>query len=825
MRVTRKITQALFAATILTTLAYGQATSSILGRIVDDTGAVAPNAQITVTNTNTNLVRSINSNSTGEYLADFLPVGSYRVEVALTGFKKFVQDGISLSVNVAARVDVKLTVGTIVDSVTVSGGVPLVDTSSAQVGRSVDNAEITQLPIVGRNIYSLLTLTPGVTSSQNSSTLGFPEQRTQINGGVDAAIGSVNYFLDGGANMTGLRNTGNVTPNPDAIQEFRVITNSYSAEFGRFAGGVVNILTKSGTNQLHGSIFEFFRNAKLNAANFGFAVPAPLQRNQFGATVGGAIQKDKTFFFASYGGLRQLLSQSFNAAVVPTALERNGNYSQSRVAPTDPLTRQPFAGGIIPLTRFDPTALNILNKFIPLANTSGNVYQANVPNPFNSNEVLLKGDHYLSPRHMLTASYFLTPGSTTSQTSGNLPWSLQQLNWRQHNANFSETYTISPSTVNQFWATFTRNFGGRLNLPQTSLGDLGSKFNIQGPKQLPQITVTGYFTLGQNISGPVAGSNFYSIRDSISHTRGRHTFKFGGELSLDKCIQQTLLNNYGVFSFNGTKATNALADFALGLPVTMNQDSPVDAYSNFWTSGLFLQDDYRVTSRLTLNLGLRYEFQTPPTDPQNRASTFIAGRQSKLIPTAPLGLLVAGDPDIPRGIVKTPKAHFSPRFGFAYDPFGDGKTSIRGAAGLFWGSISGNLWNQASNFQPFAVRQQFNNVGSLTDPYSLLPGGASPFPYVYNPASPRFIAPSQIQGIAADFRWTHNYQFNFTVQRQITKDFAMTAGLSRQCTATWPLGWTSITRSTTAPPPQATSTTAARCCPAYWPLSPRFNPA
>ena len=519
------------------------------------------------------------------------------------------------------RVDLKLTVGAVAESVTVEGGVPLVETSNAQVGRSVSNAEITQLPIVGRNVYTLLTLTPGVTSSANSSTLGFPEQRTMINGGVDAAIGSVNYFLDGGANMTGLRNTGNVAPNPDAVQEFRVITNSYSAEFGRFAGGVINILTKSGGNQIHGSAFEFFRNAKLNAANWGFSAPAPLQRNQFGGTVGGPIRKDKTFFFGSYGGLRQLLSQSFNGAVVPTALERVGNFSQSRVAPTDPLTRVAFPGGIIPPTRFDPTALNILNKYIPLANTTGSVYQANVPNPFDSDEFLIKGDHNITSKHMLTLSYFLTPGTTTSQTAGNLPWSVQQLNWRQHNANLSETFVVSPSTVNQFWMTFTRNFGGRLNLPQTSLGDLGSKFNIQGPKQLPQITVAGYFTLGQSISGPVAGSNFYSMRDSLSHTRGRHTLKFGGEISLDKTIQQTLLNNYGVFSFNGTKATNALAVYVLGLPVTMNQDSPVDAYNNFFTSGLFFQDDFRVNKHLTLNMGLRYELQTAPTDPQNRVQS------------------------------------------------------------------------------------------------------------------------------------------------------------------------------------------------------------
>ena len=185
--------------------------------------------------------------------------------------------------------------------------------------------------------------------------------------------------------------------------------------------------------------------------------------------------------------------------------------------------------------------------------------------------------------------------------------------------------------MNQFWLTYTRNFGGRLNTPQISLGDLGSTFNVQGPPALPQITVSGYFTLSQAIAGPVAGTNFYSMRDQVSQTHGRHTLKFGGELSLNKDIQQTLLNNYGVFSFTGTKTGNALADFLAGLPVSMNQDAPITAMDNFWAGALFVQDDFRIHPRLTLNLGLRYELQQPPTDPFNRESTFELGVQSQVL--------------------------------------------------------------------------------------------------------------------------------------------------------------------------------------------------
>jgi hypothetical protein len=209
----------------------------------------------------------------------------------------------------------------------------------------------------------------------------------------------------------------------------------------------------------------------------------------------------------------------------------------------------------------------------------------------------------------------------------------------------------------------------------------------------------------------------------------------------------------------------------------MNQDAPITAMDDFWTGALFVQDDYRIAPRLTLNLGLRYELQTPPTDPHNREATFEAGVQSQTLKgsNVPVGLLVVGDPGLSRGIVAMQKLHFSPRIGLAWDPFGDGKTSVRAAGGLFYGSVSGNEWNSTSNYQPFAVREQFNTVQSLTNPYGLLPGGVSPFPFSYNPATPQFIFPAAIYGVAPNFRWPFTYQINFSVQRQITKDLTVTA--------------------------------------------------
>ena len=760
-------------------LAHAQTTTTLLGTVTDKTGGVVPNAEINAVNVGTNQARTAQTNPQGEYRVDFLPIGEYTVEVSAAGFKKFVQKGVVLEINVAARVNAQLDVGQLTDSVEVTAAAPAVNTENAQVGRTVENIEITTLPIVGRNVYTLLTLTPGVSSSSNSITLGFPEQRTMINGGVDGGAGSVNYYLDGGNNMTGLRNTGNVAPNPDAVEEFRVITNNYSAEYGRFAGGVVNVITRSGTNAFHGSLFEFLRNDAMNAHDWGALTIAPLRRNQFGGTLGGPIRKDKTFFFGTYSGLRQNIEQFLNGAVVPTSLERSGDFSASKTPPKDPLNGNAlFPGGIIPSSRFDPVAVNILNKYIPASNLPNSLWQGYIPNPNNSDEVLAKVDHALNDRQRLSGSYYETSGSQAYQAGGNLPWSAQNYNWRQQNVNASDTWTLGGSTVNQFWLTYGRNFAGRVNLPDLSLGDLGSTFRPQGTPSLPQITVTGYFTLAESIAGPVAGTNFYSLRDMLSYTRGRHTFKFGGELSLNKDIQQTLLNNYGVFSFTGSKTGNAFADFLTGLPVTMNQDAPITAMDNFWSTALYAQDDFRVSPRLTLNLGLRWDVQTAPTDPFNREATFVQGVQSQVLKGAsvPTGLLVVGDPGVERGIVATPLGHISPRVGLAWDPFGTGKTSIRAGAGLFYGSVSGNEWNSTSNYQPFAVREQFNNVQSLSNPYGLLPGGANPFPYSYNPASPQFIFPAAIYGISPTFRWPYTYQLNLTVQREVAKGWTLTAG-------------------------------------------------
>ena len=759
-------------------------TGSIVGTVKDTSGGVLPGVNVTAINIDTNLSRSEVSNERGEYSLQFLPPGSYRLEAELTGFKRFVQTGVAIELARAARVDPVLEVGGTTENVQVRADAPLVDTARVALGRTVNQTEILNLPLVDRDVYALLDLTAGIDSSETSNAFGIPGQETLVNGSANTGAGSVNYSLDGGANMSGLRQTGNIVPNPDAVREFRVQTNSYSAEHGRFGGAVVDVITKSGTNAFSGSLFEFFRDDSMNAERWTIGAAnlrrELFERNNFGGSFGGPIFRNRTFFFASYNGIRQTTAAYEASADVPSPLERQGDYSQTfddgdLVVLTDPQTRRPFPGNSIPSNRFDPVAVRILNDWIPLPNLPGNGYEVEVPIPLERNEFSLKLDHNLTTNHRLSGSYFFARGSDHDPLGGDLAWTDRIFTWDQHNANVSDLWTIGRSMVNELHFTFVHNVGGRVNTPEVSIADYGSSFVMQGAPALPLIDVSGYFQLDTPIAGTRAGGNTYQIRNVLSMDKGKHALHFGGTFFRESLAHFTTLDNYGEFQFDGDFTGDGFADFLLGLPTRIDQDAPIDKYDDSTYVSAFFQDDYRVLPRLTLNLGLRYDLQFPLKDPQNRKLTFVPGYQSTVVPEAYPGMLFPGDegPDgtIPDTIAPPDYNNFAPRLGFAWDVAGDGRTAVRGAVGVFYGTIGGNQWNATADNQPFAIRQDWR-TGTLSNPY--LGFDEPPFPYVYDPNNIRFILPASIGGISLDYDIPYMYQFNAAVQRQITSDLSAT---------------------------------------------------
>jgi Carboxypeptidase regulatory-like domain len=811
----------LFALLSSASAAFGQRiTGNIGGKVTDPQGASVPAAEIRATNVETGLRRDANAGSDGVFLIQYLPVGSYTVEVTAPGFKKYVGRNIVVAVDETAPFSVALTLGTQTESVEVSAATPLVNTTTAGLGTSISPSEVTSLPLVNRNVYADISLTPGVMANSASAQsnangtpnfqIGVPSTQIQINGGIDAGVPTVSYYLDGGINMTGLRNYGNPLPNPDALEEFRVETNNFAAEYGRMSGAVVTAVTKSGTNEFHGSLFEFNRNTDLNAIPWNSTTPAHYRRNQFGGTVGGPIKHDKAFFFFSYGGLRQVVGSQLTGGILPGQNMLEGDFTQLKasngsVIPVyQPGTKIQFDGtnaspncqtpkpNCVPTSFLDPSAQNLINKYIkPLLTPSmnpatTNSYTGFFIGPTNQDEYLGKYDQMITSKDHLSASFFYLNTLQDAYGNGSIPYMTNQSFSQQYDTNVSDVHIINPSMADQTWLTFTRVAGGRINLPSTGLETFGSDYRTQGPQTLPDISVSGYFSAGGALAGPVSNTNFYSIRNVLSMTKGKHSLDIGGEFSLEKDALAGNLDNFGIFTFNPTgfpgTTGNALSDFMLGQVNSMEQDTPYHGLLSNWYWALFLQDNYRILPRLTLNLGIRWDVQTSPVESSNLTATFVPGAQSTAVPTAPKGVLFPGDPGVPRGIAPNRYHHISPRVGLAWDPFGDGKTSLRAGAGVFYGSVSGNEWNQPANSQPFAVRQTFTCIDNFTHPYGntvigctpSFPSGTSLFPYSFNSSNPRFLPNAGVETIAQNYQWPYSYQLNASAQRQLPKNVTLT---------------------------------------------------
>lgn len=729
-----------FLACTASQLLSQSTTASMLGVVRDSTGSVIPNAEVTATNTQTALTRTTQSDGTGAYLFTALPIGQYKLSVTAPGFETFIQNGITLDVNANARVDTTLTPGATAQTVEVTAQSTGIDTHTASMSELVDRTRIQELPLNGRNAMQLAAVVPGVTN-----ILAAPPVQTQSRSGPSITVAggrdTQNEFrLDGNEWKNVTQNTGLNLPNPDALQEFQIITSNPSAEYGRYSGGIFLAVTRSGTNQFHGTAWEYLRNTVLNSRNYFVRAPQrkpTLVQNQFGFTAGGPAIRNKLFLFGSYQGMRIRQSQVLSSAFPPTSAQRAGNFGSQ-------VLKNPRTGGtydgVIPSSDFDPVAVNILNKYVPLANNTNGQLTQLVSSPINDYQYLLRGDYSVTPSNNIFARYFRERGSFQSQAGNVSPYDPDITGTLTQGLAVEDTQTFGANLLNEFRLGMERVDSTVSELDHTQLSDLGAIFPGVSTPQLPDINVSGYFNLA-NTDLFKEHDNIYEVGDSVRLTRGRNSISVGGEFERLELYNYGSSGNNGNFTFDGTQTGNAFADFLIGAPVSMTQASPYQRNAKTWNGYLFAQDDVRFTPRLTVNLGLRYSVFQPFGITGNRTNTYRAGQQSTITPSAPPGMVFPGDRGVQNGLVPTDYNNVAPRVGFSYDVFGDGRTSVRGAYGLIFEDFRSDVWTYPAVNQPFVISNTINTPASLQNPYE---GHVDPFPYQYSPATAKFTFPMSL---------------------------------------------------------------------------------
>ncbi len=711
------------------------ATASILGQVTDPQGLPVHQAKITVTNAATQVSSRTETDSEGNFRVLALPIGTYLVTVEREGFAKLATEPRTLQINQQERMDLRLTVGARNETVEVSGVGSNVETVNPTLGQSVTSRPIVNLPLNGRNVLALALLQPGVTetnpddtSSGNGSGSGF-----SVGGGRSD---STTYLLDGGLNNDLMGNGVVLNPNPDAVAEFRILTSNYTAEYGRNGSGIISVVTKSGTNQLHGSAFEFARNTDFDANEY-FNIQNGLPRNnlkrhQFGGTLGGPITiphviegKDRLFFFVAYQGQRQTQTEVQANITTFTPAAINGNFSQAVSGGPDPnvaafLQANPFfqsnaslaSQAIIDPTKIDPAALKYIGLGLIPTSPSGLVSSAGNAK-LNNNELTGKVDLVVTSKDKLsfTVGGYREPeldpfGSNGANVSG-FP-NTDQTN--RYFSNIAYSRTFSPDLLNEFRFTAQRLNSGfgqpSVKLPTSSALGYGIASDL--PNGPPLMTFDNGLALGISPQGPAFEiGTTYAYTDTLTWVKGRNTWKFGGGFSAYQ--NNTVYDFYGNGNFaflgpynqGGIGTGNSLADFLVGIPNNLFEGP--NARNNIRSKGTygFAQDEWRTSKRLTFTLGVRYEYSTPKLDTQGRTFSVIPGHQSTRFPNAPLGLAFPGDPGGPRGVNFPDKDNFAPRFGFAWDPQGNGKTSIRGGIGLFYDVLKGEDNLQFNGAPPF----------------------------------------------------------------------------------------------------------------------------
>ncbi len=793
-RVMRTVCGGMLIALLGATAVLAQATAQINGTVVDASGGVLPGATVTAVQTDTGFRREVVTGADGAFTMTALPIGPYRLEVALAGFRSYAQTGIVLEIGNNPTIAVTLPLGEVAETVSVEASAPLVETRNPSIGGVIDNDRIEELPLNGRNSADLIAIAGAVVPMGPSSSRSMP-------GGVGYSVAGgqpfgVAYLLDGATHNNPYDNYNLPLPFPDALQEFRVETSAQNAQNGFHSGASVNAATKSGTNAFHGDLFEFARHHKFNATNpfnaidraTGTRADDGLKRNQFGGTIGGPIVRDRLFFFGAYQGTKTDERPSEDVRFVPTPAMLAGDFTQIASAACN--TRgavalgAPFVGTTVNPALFSPAAVRIARQ---LPETSDPCGRVSVTNPRNISEMQAIGriDFQLSQNQTIFGRYmattyafdppFLASGNILSTRLGgrdNLAQSLAA----------GDSMVLSDTVVNNIRFAFNRSAVHRTHANFFGVDDVGIR-SYSYLEDYMLVQVTGAFDLGGGTENEaIFHTNTYSFSDDLTMIRGSHQYGFGASVAFWDSLSRANVRSPGLFQFDGGASGLPLADFLLGRPFLLQQSAPntLDFKQKYF--GLYAQDTWRLTPGVTLNYGLRWE----PWFPQQHqngaiynfsAERFRARQRSTVFPQAPPGFTYPGDEGFPNGQAGmfTEWLNIAPRVGLAWDPTGDGRTSVRAGYAANSEFVNGQFFINAANAPPWGseVRLQRPGIGPFDDPFAGT-GIGNPFPITFDanapfsPNGPYIAPPSTLDP-------TRVHSWNASVQRQIGANMAVSA--------------------------------------------------
>ena len=811
-------------------VAHASVTASISGTVTDPTGAVMPGVSVVVLNTDTGIQTTTQTNTAGFYNFPALPTGHYEIKITEKGFEEYRQTGLVLDVNTALRIDATMKVGAVSEEVSVTSTAVHVETSNTQMGEVIGNTKMTTLPLNGRSYTDLLALQPGVAPATSYEGSGMA-----VSGNLDPGALSVSgqresangFIVNGGNAEDRLYNNTAIIPNLDSIAEFRILTNNADAEYGAYTGGLINVVTKQGTNQFHGDAFEFVRNPHLDSRNFFSPSRATLHQNIFGGTAGGPVMRDKVFFFADYQGTRLVQGQDTGLIAVPSAQDRSGNLSDvtslltkavNGTAWANTLSQRlgytvtngepyytsgctsssqcVFPNAVIPQSAISPPA-EFLEKYIPLPNSGSDFTTSAYKETLRDD----KGSGRIDANTrlgMVSAYYFIDDDFLVNPyASDNVPGFASGNNGRAQIMNVGITKSMGATAVNELRLGYMRN----VQFSGTPVGGLGPTLSQEG--------FTGIFAMNPSYEGvePIGFSNYnigvannflrvfdntYNLADNFSKVIGTHTLKFGGAFSYDQVEYRFALNLNGSFGFTGIETGFDFADFLIGAPASYSQGLQLPVYARSRSYDLYAQDSWRATHNLTLNYGLRWEVSSPWWEAHNEWEALIPGCQSKEFPGSPMGWCFPGDPGIPSTLAPTRYNNFAPRLGLAYSPHanggflgkllgGGGQTSIRAAFGVYFNTIENRILEQESGDAPYGYWWGPSYLPDFQDPFVIRTSGVNEGQRFPVPVPPLNVSPSnpdtslnwaQFVPIGSspaffhDNRLPYAEHYDFSIQRQ-----------------------------------------------------------